>query len=216
MVRHREEVEGAQLGEIPAMSASGGDIASKRCRIAGDVGDSAWTQSSHPLHGIPSGSDARWVEDDDVASADRALAQPAVDALMMQVDRRLAVERAPGSLDCDVVGFDRIYAATRTYGFDVRAREEAHSRVEIQDVIARAWLHECSYGGDESVCCSRVDLPERRRIEGPVTTRRNLRDTRLTRSRIGEDDGLALWLHGEHLANTAPCSSEDVGARETR
>ena len=141
-MRHGEDVKGPQVRELPSHLACRRDIPRERGRIAGDVGNSPWTQLKRASHDVAARTGTRGIEDDDVAAPDGSLSQPAIDALMMKVNGGFVMQRTPCPLDCHLVGLDSIYAAARPHVCGVGTRKEPDPGVEIDNMVAESWLNE--------------------------------------------------------------------------
>lgn len=216
MVRHGEDVKGAKLGELPPLLAGGRDISSECCGIARDVDDCPGPEPHYSRHDIPTSTDARRIQDDDVAASDPASAQPLLDSIVMYVNRRLPMEGSAGTLDSNLIALDRVDAPTGTGIRRKGTREEAHPGVEIDDVIARTGLSKCADGVHECICGTGMHLPEGSGVEMPLTSGRLLGDSGPAGHGVGEDDRLRVRLNGENLPGIRPRAAEDVRTGECR
>ena len=88
MMCHGEEVQGPQGLKPPTQGPSGGDITCECGGIAGDVGDGPWGHADYALDDLAPCSRSRWVQHDNVASAQTGGAQPQIHAILMEVDCR--------------------------------------------------------------------------------------------------------------------------------
>src|SRR5712691_2430148 len=169
VVRHREHVEGRQLGQLPAVPGERGQVAGERGRVAGYVGDPAqpWA-GAQPVDEVAADSSPGRVYD-----RDRRAGQPDPPEHLGRVPAvyprpRGRTQVVPGVADRGLVLLDTDHGAFWPDGVGQHAGEQPCPAEQVERRLARLRREPAEHGRRQRVGCGRMHLPEPGRRHPPV------------------------------------------------